>query len=113
MLLIAGWVIILHMFIPHDHHYDIATEIGHHHNDKNSTNENPFHCHYFNNIDFDIVKSNHHIDVIKISPVLPSEITFVFTETIDYQKVASKTHFTLPYKDVLVHISPTRGSPLV
>ena len=115
-LLIVGLVMLIHLFMPHDHHYGFVFDIEQNrHSNNNNSDKTPIHCHYFNNIDSELIKANTFINILKEIPVLFT-ITFssVFNININYQiSNLIKTNDNLPDYCVLVSISPTRGSPLV
>ena len=112
-LLIINLIIITHGIIPHDHHYDNASDVEHHHND--NSDGTPFHCHFFNNIDFDEVRTNDFTNIIKKTPVVYTvSLSNLFNLEFLYQ-VKDIIHLSdkLPDYCVLLTNSPTRGSPLV
>ncbi len=112
-LLIINLIIITHASIPHDHHYDIASDVEHHHDD--NSNGTPFHCHFFNNIDFDEVRTNDLTTIIKkITVVYTVSLSNLFNLDLHYQvkDIINQTD-NLPDYCVLLTNSPTRGSPLV
>ena len=112
-LLIISLLIITHSIIPHDHHYDIASDTYHHHDDK--TDGTPFHCHFFNDIDFSEVRINGFTNIIKKTPdvyiVVPSGL-FKVNLPFQFQSFVNLSTRFLEYC-VLFSSAPTRGSPLV
>jgi hypothetical protein len=114
LLLIAGFVILAHLFVPHDHHYDFSSNVEHHHHDNSSENE-PFHCHFFNNIELSKVRTNSFVNKIKYLPILYT-LTFPDLLDIDINNEFSNnivTNDNPPNYRIIICISPTRGSPLV
>ena len=112
LLLIAGFVILAHLFVPHDHHYDFSSNVEYHHHD-NSSEKTPIHCHYFNNIELSKVRTNSFVNKIKYLPIL---YTLPDLLDIDFSNEFSNTIVTNdnpPYYRIIVSVSPTRGSPLV
>ena len=108
VLLIVGLIIFTHSVIPHDHHYDFSSDVEHHHND------NPIHCHYFNNIDSDKVRTNNFTNTMKELPVL---YAVILSNLFDLDLHSQVNNFislndNTPYYCVLISNSPTRGSPL-
>ncbi len=115
LLLIVGLVIFSHSIIPHDHHYNSSvSDIEHHHHNDNDSGDEPIHCHYFNNIDFDKVRTNNVTNIIKELPILYTVIfDEIFELDINYQvNNYINLNDNLPDYCVLISISPTRGSPL-
>ncbi len=108
-LLLVGVAILSHSIIPHDHHYELASNLEHNHNDKS-----PIHCHYLNHIDLDKITTNNFQKIVKKLPALIA--VFSFNEN-NIQKVfisfISHKALNTFHPNAILSISPTRGSPLV
>ena len=114
-LLIVSLVMLSHSFIPHDHHYNNNFDVDlHNHCDKDNSSKEPIHCHYFNNIDYDKVRTNNFLKIIKELPALyiiaHSDLWVI---DINYKEsISIYTKDYLPDYCVLIVVSPIRGSPL-
>ncbi len=110
---IIGFTLISHTVIPHDHHF--GHNYSEHHNVNNGSNEEPIHCHYFNNIDFDKVRTNSFTKVFKeLSGIFTITFSDIFNINLNYPVGNSiNTNDNLPDYFSLISISPTRGSPLL
>lgn len=113
-LLITGLVMFSHSIIPHDHHYNIIGNLSNyeHHNNEKSDN-NPIHCHFFNDIVIDKIISNTNQNLFKY---LTSNIKILLNTKLYFDNnPLTKTAFlninNLPDYFVLIESSPTRGSP--
>ena len=108
-LLLIGFAILSHAIIPHDHHYELASNLEHNHNDKS-----PIHCHYLNHIDVDKITTNNFQKLVKHMPALMAVFSFDESNTsnifVDFiqQKIINTF-----LSDAILSISPTRGSPIL
>jgi len=113
-MLIIGLVIFSHSIIPHDHHYDIVTDIDHEeHHGKDKSGHEPIHCHYFN----DVVISKVSISVQQPIKQILKIIGTISSLEIDYRKntflkAIFFSDFIFPEYFAFLDTSPTRGSPL-
>jgi len=113
-LLITGLVILSHSILPHDHHYDNHLETTHEeHQEKNTSGNEPIHCHFFNDIVIEKVSISHKSIVKPISLFILyiTNISFNFTEDLGHKSFTNQA-FHFPSKLFLSENSPTRGSPL-
>ena len=112
-MLIIGLVIFSHSIIPHDHHYDVITDINHEeHHEKNKTENEPIHCHYFNDFVISNVTVSAHYSYKQISKIISniSEFEIYFNRN-TVLKVIFYSDFSFLEYFSFIDISPTRGSP--
>ena len=113
-LLIIGLVIFSHSILPHDHHYENHLETtNEEHQEKNEKEQEPFHCHFFNDIVINKITSSSQSIVKPISLFILyiTNISFNFTEGF-FNKSFTSQIFHFPDRLFLSKNSPTRGSPL-
>ncbi len=113
-LLITGLVILVHLIIPHDHHYDNLSEETHNeHQEKNDKGQEPIHCHFFNDVVVNkaVVSYDNIVKQISILYAYVSELNFDFDHNTILNAIFYKDFY---YPDFLaiLSVSPTRGSPL-
>ncbi|MCF6185704.1 MAG: hypothetical protein L3J56_13980 [Bacteroidales bacterium] len=110
---IIGFTLISHTVIPHDHHF--GHNYSEHHDVHNGSNEEPIHCYYLNNIDFDKVRTNSFTKTFKELPgIFAIIISDLFSISLNYQtNNFINANNNLPDYFSLISISPTRGSPLL
>ncbi len=115
ILIATSLAIFFHSVIPHDHHYTANCDIVHHHQNHDTQDQNPIHCHFFNEIIVDkAIISSYHL-AVKFSPL---NFVVLFIEEIqitnkDYSALVFREPVFFP--DFIVHIQsfPTRGSPFL
>ena len=113
-LLIIGLATFSHAIIPHDHHYDNTCDTKHQEHQENETSDaQPIHCHFFNDIIVDTTLSP--ANYIKLKKQRSSDaviITAVSQVKTTYKnKQDIRTQNNQPDYLTFRKNSPTRGSP--
>ncbi len=115
VLIATSLAIFFHSLIPHDHHYTANCDIVHHHQNHDNQEQNPIHCHFFNEIIVDkAITSTFHLPV-KFSP-LNFVLLFVGELHIDNKDnsgIVFREQTFSPDYFVLIQNTPTRGSPIL
>ncbi len=109
VFLLVEIAIISHAVIPHDHHYDNEIESAHHKKD----NGNLVHCYYLNHINSDKIANN---NLLKIVKHLSNLVAVIYNQEDTTKKCVSFTHnktIKTSFLDVISHILPIRGSPVL
>ncbi|VAW20778.1 hypothetical protein MNBD_BACTEROID01-1131 [hydrothermal vent metagenome] len=115
-LWLAGLIIFSHAITPHHHHFSPIVNYSHQVNHKdNPPEDNPFHCHSFNNLAIDKVEV---ISNKSSSIKIISDIAIINSTCFQYSKNPRKRICFSTNNDCLLNIvflknSPTRGSPAI
>lgn len=110
---LIGLLLFAHGLTPHHHHFDsVYDHLQHPVQQENHAEDNPLHCHAFNDLILDTEISANNISLKEITAVLLVEEDFYLrakniTESTD---VSQKND--IPTDEVFLSESPTRGSPL-
>jgi len=111
LLLITGLVILSHSVIPHDHHYEVACETEHYENHNESSDNDPIHCHFFNDIVIEKVTVSFNKNIVnQLLSVYVVLIIDDINDSFEINKTFNIDYF-LPDNKVNIENSPTRGSP--
>lgn len=114
LLIATSLAIFFHSVIPHDHHYDMNCELSHHQHDHDNSDQEPIHCHFFNEVIVDkaITTTNKKIaDDTSIAFAALLLLNFRFTNNElpkFYFPEQEKLTLSLAFREN----TPTRGSPL-
>ena len=109
----TGLVIFSHSVIPHDHHYEVACETEHHDSHNEDSDNEPIHCHFFNDIVFDKVNISFNKSIV--SNLSSAYIILIISDVYcdDFKNNETfNTNDNLPDYKVNIENSPTRGSPI-
>ncbi|NOY95457.1 MAG: hypothetical protein GXO81_03595 [Chlorobi bacterium] len=112
----AGLIIFSHAVTPHHHHFSPIIDYNYQVNHKdNDPENNPFHCHSFNNLAIDkveIISNKSSIIKMMIDIAAINNICFQYFENPRKKiKLSNKNDF--PLNIVFLKNSPTRGSPAI
>ena len=110
-LLFFAMGIMLHSFLPHDHHYTLQCETTH---NENHHDKSPFHCHYLNNVLHKSPAGNMQMKLLKKvkrfdAEVLSSNVFTAIHVALDFYLNRTTT---FPALNLSPCIYPVRGSPL-
>ncbi len=110
--LFIALVIFSHSILPHDHHFDIFSMDVHNSHSEDSSDKNPVHCFYFNNVIIQKSITSSNIAIKKLVKVKVFAIKNILVqEALFAPNNYSDNSFYYPVNEIFSYTSPTRGSP--